>query len=487
MYRTLFFLIIYCGIGVSIFAQTLSEKYEFFQQKAKLEYKNYRDTINQEYANFVRQVWQQYEMLPAIPNPKDELPVFPLVHPEQEGETIIKDRIVLYDEVMPIIQIESQPVPVTPIKEQSQPQVQYFEFVFWGTMAKIRLGDRQRFRLSGCSENDIADGWQLLAKSELDNLIRDCLELRIHYRLCDWAYLCMLKKLSEDFLGKETNESSLLLAYLYCQSGYQMRMGQANGRIYMLYASKHSIYDQAYFKIDGMNYYPLDCREEKIYISQATYPNEQLLSLQIKESPKLVWNRVSKRCLQANKYQDMKVEVSVNKNLIDFFNTYPASELDNNFMTRWSFYANTPMSDDVKEELYPLLKKQIMTVSHKKIVEQLLNWVQTAFVYEYDDKVWGKDRAFFPEETLYYPYSDCEDRAILFTRLVRDLLGLECLLVYYPGHLASAVCFNEETNGDYIVLNGKRYIICDPTYINAPVGVTMPNMDNKIAKVILLQ
>ena len=34
---------------------------------------------------------------------------------------------------------------------------------------------------------------------------------------------------------------------------------------------------------------------------------------------------------------------------------------------------------------------------------------------------------------------NCEDRAILFTRIVRDLLGLKCILIYYPGHLASAV------------------------------------------------
>lgn len=36
------------------------------------------------------------------------------------------------------------------------------------------------------------------------------------------------------------------------------------------------------------------------------------------------------------------------------------------------------------------------------------------FVYEYDDKVWGGDSAFFAEESLYYPYYDCEGRFILF-------------------------------------------------------------------------
>jgi hypothetical protein len=33
----------------------------------------------------------------------------------------------------------------------------------------------------------------------------------------------------------------------------------------------------------------------------------------------------------------------------------------------------------------------------------------------------------------------------------------------------------------------RRYTICDPTYINAPVGRTMPGMDNSEAQVIVLQ
>src|SRR5574344_2037861 len=117
----------------------------------------------------------------------------------------------------------------------------------------------------------------------------------------------------------------------------------------------------------------------------------------------------------------------------------------------------------------------------------LLKYVQTGFVYEYDDKVWGEDRAFFAEETLYYPYCDCEDRAILFTRLVRNLVGLKCALVYYPGHLAAAVHFTDSVNGDYLQVNGERFTIADPTYINAPVGRTMPKMMNRSATAILLQ
>ena len=134
-----------------------------------------------------------------------------------------------------------------------------------------------------------------------------------------------------------------------------------------------------------------------------------------------------------------------------------------------------------------MLKSKIEGLGQLEATNILLNWVQTAFVYEYDDKVWGHDRAFFAEETLFYPYCDCEDRSILFTRLVRDLLGLKTVLVFYPGHLASAVCFTDSVSGDYISLNEQRYVITDPTYIGAPVGMTMPDMDNTQASVILLE
>jgi hypothetical protein len=70
--------------------------------------------------------------------------------------------------------------------------------------------------------------------------------------------------------------------------------------------------------------------------------------------------------------------------------------------------------------------------------------------------------------------------------MIRDLLGLDVVLLYYPGHLATAVCFNDDVQGDYLVIGGKKYIVCDPTYIGASIGRTMPKMDNSKAKVLLL-
>lgn len=313
------------------------------------------------------------------------------------------------------------------------------------------------------------------------------MKLRSSLKLCDWAYLMMLKELGNSYCGVNTNEATLLMAYLFSQSGYKIRLGQADGRLEMLYASQHNIYNTPYYSCDGDKFYAMSGKMDNIQINAAKYPKEQSLSLWVTNDPQVSYSASQVRTLTSERYPEMSVHSSINKNLLVFFSSYPTSEVGGNFMTRWAIYANSTLCQEIKNELYPQLHHFIDGRTQLDAVERLLNWVQTAFVYEYDDKVWGGDRAFFPEETLYYPYCDCEDRSILLTRLVRDLLGLKCILVYYPGHLASAIEFTEgDVRGDYILLNGHRYVIADGTYINAPVGSTMPDMDNSNAKVILL-
>ena len=119
-------------------------------------------------------------------------------------------------------------------------------------------------------------------------------------------------------------------------------------------------------------------------------------------------------------------------------------------------------------------------------VQQILWWVQTGFEYEYDEKVWGYDRAFYPEETLFYPYADSEDRSILLARLVRDVVGIDVVLIYYSAdHLAAAVDFTDAVVvGDFLKLEDRRFIICDPSYIGGHVGETMPTMKNSETTII---
>ena len=466
-------------------SKTFEEAYNEFRQQAKSGYEQFRDEANRQYAEFVKEAWQQYKVMPAIPKPKDES-VPPVIMDEKEKQKPKKDNPLPIEDVVTPPAPEPQPVPISPIREQPKPQEQWKTFALYGTEMKVRFNDDEWFQLSECSEQRVSEVWTRLSGAIYNNTIRDCLELRITKRLSDWAYLNMLGRMAEACLGKG-NAATLLMAYVYCQSGYQMRLGRADGTLYMLYGTKHYIYGKDYYSIEGVDYYTFEGETKRMEVCKVGYPNEKPLSLLISQQQNLALDKAPERTLTSRRYADMQAKVCVNKNLIAFYNDYPSSMLDFNFITRWAMYANTPMERTVKDALYPVMREKLKGKDALEAVERLLNWVQTAFVYEYDDKVWGADRAFFAEESLFYPYCDCEDRSILFSRLVRDLVGLKVILVYYPGHLATAVHFNSDVTGDYIMLDGVRYTVCDPTYINAPVGSTMPRMDNSKAKVILLE
>ncbi|MGX8713611.1 MAG: hypothetical protein ACSW8I_08030 [bacterium] len=125
------------------------------------------------------------------------------------------------------------------------------------------------------------------------------------------------------------------------------------------------------------------------------------------------------------------------------------------------------------------MRKMLEGKSGLAKAEMLLNWVQTAFEYKTDEEQFGGERSLFADESLYYPYCDCEDRSILYSILVRDLMGLDVVLLHFPGHLATAVKFTTNVEGDYLELEDGKYIVCDPTYIGAPVGLAMPEYKGK--------
>lgn len=448
------------------------------------DFNNFRRNSMAQFAEFVKNPWKEFEESKPVPKP-DIKEVPPIIM--EDKDIPIEDKPVIIEEIVKPVIEEPQPQPIEPIDEVPIVTPSYIEFEFFGTYEKVRCNRDRMPTLDNVSENAISLMLTDIATEDNDNMILDCLDIRKNRQLSDWAYIQMLDKLASAVYKDRHNEAQLLLSYIYLQSGYKMRLASDGNNLYMLFASKHMIFDKSYYHVDGEYYYGLKEMPGRLRICQCSFPGEQPLSLSIATNQLFTINESDSKCIKSKRYPDIAFNVSVNKNLIDFYSTYPASTIDGNFMTRWAMYANTPLDNNISSTLYSGIRIALKGKNEFESTAILLNTLQTGFVYGYDSKIWGYDRAFFAEETLYFPYCDCEDRSILFSRMVRDLLGLEVVLVYYPGHLATAVHFNTEVKGDYISLNGKKFTICDPTYIGAPVGKTMPDLDNKSATVILLK
>ena len=390
--------------------------------------------------------------------------------------------------VVPVVlDVKPQPKPQEPIEENNE-ALATNDFQFYGTPMKVRWGNAEKFKLKGTTSKDFANGFRELTSKGYTNLVHDCLELRKKYKLCDWAYYQMLLTISEQTCGKGTNEAIFLQGVLLNQSGYQIRFAlEDNNKLHIMSRMDGFPYDRNYIIADGKLFFLMDgCKAKNLKVCDGAYPGEQMMSLGIAEQPELKKNLADKRTV-ISRFVNVQADMQINKNLMDFYTDYPTSYDGKDMMTRWAYYANTPVSQEVKDKVYPQLKQQIGNAPKLMAANMLLNWVQMGLTYGYDDKVWGHDRAFFAEESLFYPFCDCEDRSILFSHLMRDLLDLDVVLVYNPGHLYTAVCFNEDVAGDYIMVNGRKFTVADPTYYNANVGKTMSKMDNSKAKVILLK
>lgn len=464
----------------------MARQFMEFDQQAKQDYTSFRDACNKTFADFIMLSWEVFQGKKPIPQPKfDEIP--PVVYDDKEQRRPHDDTPVVIEEVIPNPKPEPQPSPIEPIVPKTEPRpTPLFSFPFFGLTLQLPLSDQCRFSLNDLTNTSIAKAWKQLASPQYDNLVASCLELRTHYQLCDWSYLQMIHSLCNTFLEANSNEAELLQAYIFSQSGYQMRLAIGNNQLIMLYASHHTIFNERYYLIDNIYYYALQPLPSSISVCPGKFPNEKSLSLAIHQEQLISGQQLHYRTLTFDNMPSLSATVATDQNLMDFCQSYPTSYMNGNFMTRWALYANMPLSQPARDRLYPQLRKIIAGHNDFDAVNLLCHWVQTAFVYQYDDTVWGGDRAFFADETLHYPYCDCEDRSILLTRIVRDLLGLQCALIYYPGHLATAIALGEEAKGDYLRHNGIKYLICDPTYINAPIGESMPKMNNNAAKIIVL-
>lgn len=471
------------------FRKAQKERFNTFRDKAKKEYEDFRDKANAELADFMKRPWPKF----VSEDPKEQ-PVEPEPDPiiikddEPEPQPNPEPQPIVIKQVVDVPKPKPQPQPVAPIvKTVPVEEIPPVDLTFYGTPLKLSGVKMPALNMSNTTPATISDAYTKLSAAKTANLLHDCLQVRTDRKLCDWAYLTMLGKIADKFYRAGSNENKLVLGYLLNQSGYDIRYcTDTRGVLNIMIACDGIMYGYRYITLNGKEYYVLTPEACDAYnVCDFKFPGEKALSFAMPDMPVFDYAPGQQRTITCHSHPDIKATVTPNKNLIDFYNDYPRATISKDSHTLWAIHGNVPASKELKADLYPTLRTAVQGKNQREAANILIKLAES-FEYKRDPEMWGvADRAFFPDETWQYYYSDCEDHAIHFTRLVRDILGLEAVLVYYPGHLASAVAFTDgSVAGDYVMHNGKRFTICDPTIFYGPVGVTMRGMDNQKATLI---
>lgn len=485
------------GISASTpsdFLREAQEELAAWRDEAVSDLAAYRDSVIAELAQWAAKPWKPAPIkLPEPPPRKDDPPVPPVVIKPDEPQPIAEDKPVTPDPVVvPVAPVAppGPPTPVLPPPPVVPAPSDGFLFTSYGTKYKVDASPKLRISF-GRNETDnynaISRAMALVDNEAFDRLSASMLKCRDEHQLSDWAYLKLTDHFVKAFLPGRVNEQKLLQGLLMLAAGYDVRFGGSSSaqRIYMWVGSKELIFDQQYLSVgNGLRYYSFETANSDAKVVDTGFKGTRCLSVQPSGKEKFDMKPGNTRRLMVcthGRYcgdgscaaPDLDVTITTNLNRMDFYAECPRWKYEVSDYTDWHTYARTRLSPEVEGKLYPAMRKAMEGLPEEGKGNFLMRFVEQ-FPYGLDSEIWGEDRAFFPDETIHYPRRDCEDGAILLSRLVTDLIGLPAALVYYPGHLAAAVAFTTPVSGAYISRSGRKYTICDPTYYYVNVGVQMP-------------
>lgn len=363
---------------------------------------------------------------------------------------------------------------------------------FYGKKLDFIVDENLRISNKGVKESDVADYFAEMSKmrkstnalwKQIDDYVKEM-------GLNDWGYFCILRSLSEDMFADVDNRVLFNFYMLRNEGGFKVKTarGKDTNKLTLLAAIDNSkeVYTYSFFRLNDeldkqLKYYSIyggGKYQESIYTYDYCEQDKDLKQMGLDFYNQLNMGKCDiKRELNFAKINST-IELPYNSSHIAYLNDVP--------MTVFPIYFSSPISIEAQNIFNAKLNELKQEYNPVQFIDIMLNFVQTAFDYKTDEMQFGYEKYFYPEEVIAYPYSDCEDRSALFAWIVSNYTNAKVVGLQYEGHLATAVCFGENVDieGDTFSYGGKIYYVCDPTYINASIGMTMPQFKDKMPKII---
>ncbi len=462
----------------SRYAEEQEMAFSRYVDKASDDFKAYNDSINREFARYLAEAWRDFDLTLSEPPIKTPVPLSvytpePASNPDKQPRPIIDAKPEPADAQEESIPNQSDPEPVSNFVERD-----IIEVSFYGSPVSVKKVVCSLPSLVAVDERSVAYYWTSLSRLPYRELVANVDDITRQLQLNDWGrYLAINMLFNTYFPGRSSSEQTVFAVFMLNQCGYRARIGRADRLLLPLIAFDCEVFNSMYFNFGseagGIRYYVINTGHAELRSVESCrmeYAGAlKSMDMSLPVAPKLSPCPVNRTLHTTRGEYSLQFDMAYARMLA----TYPCVDM--------RIYAEAAVSDSFVQGLGLSLKAAVEGLTQREATGVLLDVVQNGFGYKTDGEQFGYERWFFPEETIASQYCDCEDRSFLFIRLVRQLLGLDAVLIYYPGkHVATAVYFNEiESKDDCVSYAGKKYVICDPTYIGAPPGMEMPGLGNK--------
>lgn len=492
------------------------------------EYQDYVDRMNAEFAEFVAKQWELFDEFKkqqlAFSLPKiEEAPVAVntvsekevVTEESKEIEYVVATKLpavteavsVSYEEKdndnyelktrldkdgaveLPVKEyVEEKPAPVTSGTE--------IKLNFYGRQVPLHVSQKLKAKSNGIDEKNVANYFTSIAKNreETKALWDELTGVVDEFGLNEWGYFCLLRTLSEKMFTNIDDRVLFCFYMLRNEGNFKTRVarGKNSDKLTLLIALDNSkeVYSYTFFQFKDDESGTKKVKYYTVYgggkANEAVYSYDFCKQDVDKKEMKLDFTKNLNmgacdvtRTVQLTKKRS--VTLPYNKAHMAYLNDVP--------MTVFPIYFVNPIAIEAQQVLQDNFNEMREQYTPTQFIQMLLHFVQTGFEYKTDDAQFGYEKYFYPEEVIGYPYCDCEDRSAMFAWLVQKYTNAKVIGLQYEGHVATAVWFGDDANvkGDGFMYGGKKYYVCDPTYINASIGMTMPQFKGKTPKIIKLR
>ncbi len=457
-----------------------SSDYDDWLKEQNTQYTNYKKSMDEEFSNMLKKDWEAFK---AMSYPSLYKKPKPIVVPKIKKEIIIPKKELIDSPKVKIKPITKKVIPkIKKIKiPKSDNDFSVVSFDFYSQKIYMKYDKKISFDMTLVNKDSISRFWDNSSKTKYKKLLKQINTKSTELNLNDWAKYQLIYKVGLNIYD-DKNLANLFTWFILVKMNYDVKIGYDNDKTYLLSTVAHKLYQVAFFAINFKKYYLLNLKGKtnsigNIYTYKGDYPRaSEKLSFAIKKDLKINKNIEQKELSFKYENNDYKINAEYSNDLIRFYKTFPQS----NYSIYFSAKNSSALSDTILAQLAQLINGK----SEIQAVNLLLRFVQTSFEYKTDPEQFNYEKVMFPEETIFYPYSDCEDRSIIFSYLVKNLLNLDVIGIKYHDHLATAVAFSSNVRGDGLMYNDKNYTIADPTYINANIGMAMPKYKNQKFEII---
>ena len=448
--------------------------FDAYRQQVQQQFQSYRDERDKAFVDYLKKQWQEFETFKTggfYQQPKPAtLPVAPKTDPAPAGEPPIIPVPPLAQPVIP----EAPKPPVLPAVTPTVPGAAPDKkaFIYFGTPLSLSFDASLQQKLETTDKEGISNFWSKMSQAPHEPLVAQIQEHTRKLQLSDWGVYLLCLKSARYIQQNHSNETTLTTWFLLSKLGYQTKIAYNGNDVFLLVAVNHPVFQRPFLADKDKKYYLMTDQAKvsmpgKLYTYPGTYPlANQAMTFNIKTPVQL--NGSGQPRLLSFSYGGERYELKVTPRLVlaEHYAFLPQSD--------YHVYFQAAPDPAVMEELTTQLAVLLKGRTPEDSINLLLRFVQTAFDYQTDDQQFAYEKVMLPEETLYYPYSDCEDRTILFGYLVKHLLHYPVVALRYPDHLAAAVAFPAQPGADTLPFQSKTFVVTDPTYINANAGMTMP-------------